>query len=214
MIGFLRGKVICRQGSCVVLETGGVGYELQVSKTAAEALALNSLASFWVCAFVRQDSLELFGFERPEEKRFFLCLLKVNRIGPKMALNLLGSCSLEQLARMIREGDTKALGVLPGVGKKMAQQIALTLKDQISENFAETQGEDRHSGKVAKALESLGFAAGEIREALARVSWTQDLEKDIKQALSSLNSSNFGPLGSGAAAGEAAGAAEQKRRSP
>ena len=187
MIGFLSGKIIYRQGSSVIVEAGGVGYELSVSKAAAEKLAPGAFSSLWIYTSVRQDSLELFGFARPEEKRFFLSLLKVNRIGPKMALSLLGSCSLEHFVRMIQEEDTKALSALPGVGKKMAQQIALTLKDQVSENFAGTQGDSR-AGKVIKALESLGFGAGEIREVLGRIKWTQSLEKDIKQALSLLNS--------------------------
>ena len=188
MIGFLRGKIISWRGTRIILEAGGVGYEVQVSKTASESLSLESLASFWIWTALRQDSLELFGFARQEEKQLFLSLLKVNRIGPKMAMNLLGCCELERFVKMIREGDTKALSALPGVGKKMAQQMALTLKDEISSGFAGLQEGSQKTGRVIRALETLGFGAIEIKEALDQIKWTQNLEADIKQALSILGS--------------------------
>ncbi len=192
MIGFLRGKIISWRGTRIVLEAGGVGYEVQVSKTASESLSLESPASFWIWTALRQDSLELFGFARQEEKQLFLSLLKVNRIGPKMAMNLLGCCELERFVKMIREGDTKALSALPGVGKKMAQQMALTLKDEISAGFAGLQEGSQKTGRVIRALETLGFGAMEIKEALDQIKWTQNLEADIKQALSILGSFNKG----------------------
>ena len=188
MIGFLRGNVVLRQGTGCVIDVSGVGYEVQVSKTVAETLALGSSVDLWIYTCVRQDALELFGFSQIEEKKLFLSLLKVNGVGPKMALTILGSCSLEQFVQMIKDENLKALMVLPRVGKKMAQQIVLTLKEQISDTLIGNSKKSHHTHQLIGALESLGFVSSEIREVLNKIKWEQDLQKDLEQALTYLRS--------------------------
>jgi len=116
MIGFLNGKIILKQGAHLVVDVSGVGYEVQVSNTFSGTVKLGSLVSLWVYTCVRQDQLELFGFSNQSEKQLFLSLLKVNGVGPKMALTILGSCSLEKFVQMIKEENIKALTLLPRVG--------------------------------------------------------------------------------------------------
>ncbi len=189
MIGFLKGKILLKQGASLVIDVSGVGYEVQVSKSIAEQLTQGSLTSLWVYTCIRQDSLDLFGFSHIEEKKLFLSLLKVNGVGPKMAMTILGSCSLEQFIQMIKDENLKALTALPRVGKKMAQQIVLTLKDQASHTLMGKYKDGQYSKQLIGALESLGFVPEEIGDVLNKIKWEEDLQKDLEQALTYLRSS-------------------------
>lgn len=188
MIGFIKGALISQDLNSLMVETGGVGYEVQVSGTTSQQLKKGSLVSLWIYTCLRQDGLELFGFSTPKEKELFISLLKVKGVGPKMALLILGSCSLEQFIRMISEENIKALSALPKIGKKTAQQIVLSLKDQVSDTLVGSSSKTPYGEKLSFALENLGFHPSEIREALSKIKWEEDLKKDLKQALSVLKS--------------------------
>ena len=190
MIGFLTGQVVSLRSSSLILETGGVGYEVMASKTTLESISQNgSRASLWIYTSFRQETLELYGFPSEEEKEFFLALLKVKGVGARMALSILGACSLEQFVRLIKEENIKALTALPRVGRKMAQQIVLTLQEQVSDTFIGSKDKiPQSSEKVTQALSGLGFSHSEIQEALNRIQWQDNLKKDLQQALTYLNS--------------------------
>ena len=188
MIGFLKGSLIFQENSSLIIETGGVGYEVQVSKLTSRDFTKGSFISLWIYTHVREGALELFGFSKSEEKKIFLSLLKVKGIGPKLALQILGSCSLSQFTNMINEENIKALSALPKIGKKTAQQIVLSLKDQISDTLPGSKTKDPYWKTVVFALENLGFHSNEIRETLEKVKLTEDLQKDLKQILSLLKS--------------------------
>ncbi|MGI9548660.1 MAG: Holliday junction branch migration protein RuvA [Bdellovibrionales bacterium] len=188
MIGFLKGKVLSKRENDFIIDISGVGYEIRVSRSVAETLKLGSVVSLWVYTHFRQDHLELFGFSHQEEKQLFLSLLKVNGVGPKMALTILGACPLDQFVKMIKEENLKALIALPRVGKKMAQQIVLTLKEQVSDTLIGTGASHKHAHQLIGALESLGFVSAEIRGALNKMKWEKDLQKDLEQALTHLRS--------------------------
>lgn len=188
MIGFLKGTLISQELNNLLVETGGVAYEVQVSNTTSQQFKTGSFISLWIYTCLRQDSLELYGFPTPEEKGLFLSLIKVKGVGPKMALLILGSCSLEQFTRMISEENIKALSALPKIGKRTAQQIILSLKDQISDTLVGSASKSPYGEKLFFALENLGFHSSEIREALGKITWEDDLQKDLKQALSFLKS--------------------------
>ena len=188
MIGFLKGTLISQETSSLLIETGGVGYEVLVSNLTSQQFKKGGFISLWIYTCVRQDSLELFGFSNLKEKQLFLSLLKVKGVGPKMALRILGSCSLEQFVRMINEENIKALSALPKIGKKTAQQIVLSLKDQISDTLIGSSSKNPYGEKLVSALENLGFHSNEVKEALGKITWEEDLEKDLKQALALLKS--------------------------
>ncbi len=190
MIGFLKGSLILQNPNSLLVDTGGVAYEVQVSPTAFSQFQTGAIVSVWIHTVFRSDSLELYGFPSFKEKEVFLALLKVKGIGPKMALSILASCSIEQLNRMIYEENIKALSALPKVGKKTAQQIVLSLKDQISDKAIGSTDGNPGRDKLFFALEKLGFHPSEIGEALSLMKWENDLEKNLKQALSLLNPSS------------------------
>ena len=188
MIGFIKGTVLFKKAGSLVVETGGVGYELFAPKSLIGACEKDSFVSLWVHTHLKQDSLELYGFASEKEKELFLSLLKVKGIGPRMALQILSSCSLENFARMIKEENIKALSALPKIGKKTAQQIVLSLKDQVSDVLVGSSHKSPCKDQLFYSLEKLGFQSSEIKEVMEKIKWKEDLKKDLQQALALMRS--------------------------
>ncbi|MCY4321954.1 MAG: Holliday junction branch migration protein RuvA [Bdellovibrionaceae bacterium] len=186
MIGFIKGTLIFKNRNSLVVETGNVGYELFVPNTLLASCEKGSLISLWVYTNFKQDSLELYGFSNQKEKELFLSLLKVKGIGPKMALQVLSSCSLDNFVKMIKEENIKALRALPKIGKKMAQQIVLSLKDHVSDVLIGSQSQNPYEEQLFYSLEKLGFQSSEIREVMKKMEWKKDLKKDLQQSLALL----------------------------
>src|SRR6476619_6912499 len=133
MLGFLRGRVISEEPSGVIVDVGGVGYELTVpvgslSRAPREA---NGDVELWVHTHVREDALDLFGFANELERRVFRLLVSVPNVGPKTALGLLGALPIAELARAISGRDLGRLGKVPGIGKKTAERLVVELIDKL-----------------------------------------------------------------------------------
>ncbi|MBC6415518.1 MAG: Holliday junction branch migration protein RuvA [Bdellovibrionales bacterium] len=187
MIGFISGFIINLQP--LIVEVGGIGYEVQVSSNLLAGLKKRESLSLWIFTSMKQDSLELYGFSSLKEKEVFLSLLKVKGIGAKMALKILGSCTWNQFLTLIKEENIKALSALPKVGKKTAQQIILSLKEKISDDMlVGSQKKNSQRNQLYYSLEKLGFHSSEIKEALNKIKWNSDFKKNMKQALTLINS--------------------------
>lgn len=133
MIGHLRGTVLEKHPTEVILETGGVGYEVQISISTYTALPNQGAAvSLRIYTHVREDTLLLFGFATSEEKQLFEQLISVSGIGPKLAITVLSGLATPDLIGAIRNGDVAQLVRIPGVGKKTAERIVLELKDKLA----------------------------------------------------------------------------------
>ena len=145
---------------------------------------------FFKCiVFKRQDSsLTLFGFLSRLDKKFFLTLLKVNGVGPKLALNLMSGASVENLQKWIEAGDVKALTQMPKVGKKTAEQIILTLKGQLvfSED-AQSSPKSLQRSQISSALVNLGFRLQDVEKVVEQVPHEVDVEDGIRRCLSVLS---------------------------
>ena len=128
MIGYLKGDILQAGDDQVLLNVNSVGYEVFCSEQVLTKLIGETRTEFWIHTHVREDQLSLFGFLTKSEKQFFLSLLKVNGIGPKVALKILGAAPIEALISMIEDSDVRGLSQLPKVGKKTAEQIILELK--------------------------------------------------------------------------------------
>lgn len=181
MYAFIEGQVCEKTNNTLVLLAGGVGYLLSCSLSTIQAAPKTGgtmRCHTWLS--VREDAMELFGFATKEEKQLFLMLTSVSGVGPKMALALLSTLSVEDLRLAIVMEDDKAIARAPGVGKKIAQRIALELKDKLGQ--FETSAGAAASTKAAAvpsaadnvtqtlaALTSLGYTPGEARDALARI---------------------------------------------
>lgn len=198
MIGFIRGILAEKGEGYVVVDVGGIGYEVSVpSNSAAYLAAAGSEIMLYTTMTVREDDVSLYGFSRKGELEAFKKLTTVNGVGAKAGLAVLSAFTLEQLHEAIAFEDSKALTKANGIGKKIAERIVLELKDKFTSQDAgyTVQGEDAAQqtaetggrSEAAEALIALGYTRGEAMSALAHVKG-EDLtaEEYIKAALKDL----------------------------
>lgn len=182
MYAFIEGQVVEKTNNTLVLLAGGVGYLLNCSlSTVSAAPKTGETMRCHTWLSVREDAMELFGFATKEEKQLFLMLLSVTGVGAKMALALLSTLSVQDLRLAIIMEDEKSISRAPGVGKKIAQRIALELKDKLGQFEFSGGGKSAASAAPAvpvaadnfaqamAALTGLGYTPGEAREALQRI---------------------------------------------
>ncbi len=132
MIGYLKGNVISQNNGVVILETGGVGFEITCSSSAYIELVNAKKGAVYTYMHVKEDGISLYGFISQEEKSMFLKLISVSGVGPKMGITVLSSMPLKNLAYIIASSDVKGLSAVKGLGKKTAERIILELRENIS----------------------------------------------------------------------------------
>jgi Holliday junction DNA helicase RuvA len=204
MIGWITGVVRVRDplSGIVVLDVGGVGYQLLVSmQTLAAVPEVGQSCELWAHTHAREDALELFGFARPEERRAFHLLLGVPQVGPRLAMGVLGGMPLEDLLEAVALGDRARLQKLPGVGKKTADRIILDLSDKVdplrqalgSGGEAPTPAPAGGGGSAMRddaraVLVNLGWRAKQVDAALDKVGASADepLDEVVRRALAEL----------------------------
>ncbi len=194
MIGFLRGKVAVMDIDCVLLDVHGVGYRIFISEATRKKLSPGIEVQLFTYLSVREDALILFGFYEKQEYDLFLHLISVSGIGPKVALGILSSMSVENFCRAINEKSASMLTKLPGIGKKSAERLILELHDKLSatasaeeKDISNASVADRPSEEAAAALESLGYSQQEILSVLPQsakgLKTTQEIIKSALKAL-------------------------------
>ena len=165
MIAFVDGILAERGADRVVVEAGGLGYELAVSAATLGALpAPGKRVRLLARMQVKDDAIVLFGFATPAERDLFGLLVGVGGVGPKMALAVLSVLSPEALRRAVLDGDVDAVTVVPGVGKKLAARIVLDLKDRLG-GVVELPGAGPLA-EVRDALSAMGLTPAEVQAAL------------------------------------------------
>ncbi len=192
MIGRLRGRVLEAGMTQILLDVQGVGYEVEISLSTHSAIAgITDDVSLFTHLVVREDAHQLFGFATGAERDLFRALIKVNGVGPRLAVTILSGMDAAGLAGAVRSNDVKALVALPGVGKKTAERLIIDLRDRLPEQVASTPGYQRPPSDAFSDAESaligLGFKPQEAAMALARIEdQSADVESLIRQALKSL----------------------------
>jgi Holliday junction DNA helicase RuvA len=132
MIAHLRGKLLAKHPNQVVVETGGVGYEVNISvPTFSELPSAGSEVALHIHTHVREDVIALYGFLTPAEKQLFEKLMTVSGIGAKLAITILSGMAADELAGAIRGNDLARLTRIPGIGKKTAERMVLELRDKL-----------------------------------------------------------------------------------
>lgn len=196
MIGMLRGKLIERQAPDLMLDVNGVGYELQASMTTFYDLPeLGQEVTLHTHFVVREDAQILYAFSSRAERALFRTLLKVNGVGPKMALAIVSGMTVDEFAERVKAGDAIGLTRLPGVGKKTAERLIIEMRDRLpkAEGIGSAQGtlkSDQLSIKrnpeeeAVNALLALGYKPTEASKMVSRQA-NQDLsvEAMIRNAL-------------------------------
>ncbi len=180
MIAYIAGTLTEKQKDAAVVEAGGIGYKIFVSPlTLSHLPPQGSEIKIFTSFVVSEDAQRLYGFLTPSEREFFEQLLKIPKVGPKMALTIL-SQPYDKITQAIAHGDAGFLQQVPGIGKKIATQVILELKEKlqavllVSKDAEETFAEDSPSSQAVLALVALGYTPSAAREAVFSI---QDREK-------------------------------------
>ena len=185
MIGYLRGTLLEKQPPHVLLDVNGVGYELEVPMTTLFQLpALGEPLALYTHLVVREDAQLLYGFDAKRDRTLFRELIRLNGVGPKLALALMSGMSVDELIQCVQAEDTSRLMKVPGVGKKTAERLLVELKDRFKnwdstplagQSGMEPSGistvTDAQSAEkdAVSALISLGFKPAEASRAVSAV---------------------------------------------
>ena len=195
MIAHLSGQLFKKTTQSVIIDTGGIGYEVFVPLSTFYALPeTDERVNLHIFTHVREDALVLFGFHTRLEKDIFLMLISVSGIGPKLSVNILSGIGPQELLKAMARGDAIRLQAIPGVGKKTAERIALELKDRASRIIgreeipmaAVPEEDKRLIDDSLSALLNLGYSqksAGQAIEKARSVIKEMSLEGLIKEAL-------------------------------
>jgi Holliday junction DNA helicase RuvA len=194
MIGHLRGTLIDKRPNQILLDVGGVGYQVSIPLSTFYALGdLHSEVTLLVRTHLREDSIALYGFLTAREKHFFELLLSASGVGPGLALKILSGMSVDDLVPAIRRGDLVQLTRIPGVGKKTAERIVVELRDKLAAMEAvEAEKPATRTGIEAdavSALLNLGYDRRLAEKAVAdarRDGATATFEALLKAALQQL----------------------------
>ena len=192
MIAHLRGTLLEKHPNLVIVDTGGVGYEVTIPVSAYSSLPeAGTEVRLHIHTHVREDALQLFGFQDAAEKQIFLLLTAVSGIGPRLALNILSVIASDDLARALKESDQVRLVAIPGVGRKLAERMIVELKDKLmafgseSASSKPSYGDSQLMQDAVSALVNLGYRKAEaennVRTVLKR--GQVSLEEVLKEAL-------------------------------
>ena len=201
MIGYIKGTVAELSADRLILENGGIGYEIFVPASVLDA-GIRQVQELKVYTYlhVREDALQLFGFQSRDELQTYRLLLGVSGIGPKAAIGILSAMSVDTLRFAVLSDDAAAIAKAPGIGKKTAQKLILELKDKFSleeafekklaanqQDAAEPVSEDAASEAV-QALVALGYSGTEALQAVRKVEGAADMDTEavLKAALKNL----------------------------
>ena len=192
MIAMLTGIIARKTASGVILDVGGVGYDIQCPLTVLDGLPpTNEQVVLSIYTHVREDQLVLFGFKNDEEKRVFKLLIGISGIGPKIGLACLSGMSLDDLCAAISAEDAKRLSSIPGVGKRTAERIILELKAKIGpvSSAGATSSRSSMMDDLESALKNLGYKEKEVEQLVASLVVDSDepkFETLLKEALNKL----------------------------
>ena len=177
MIGMLKGQIILRDGSFLLVDVGGVGYRVLVSSSVLSKKPTNSKITLFIYTHVREDMLSLFGFEDASDLKLFEKLIGVSGIGPKTAMNVFSVGGRDEIMSAIATGDVEFFTSVPRLGKKNAQKIIIELKGKLDLNSV-LDGEGNN--EIVVALKNFGFTTMEVQNAVRE---TKDQGKTTQEKI-------------------------------
>ena len=196
MFAFLRGTVARKPAGAVELDVHGVGYYIGVPDGVYRRLVVEAEATLLTYCHIREDSFQIFGFLREEEKALFTTLLSISGVGPKVALAVLSGMTVQAFGRAVLDNDVNAFTRISGIGKKGAQRIILEMKAKLGQDaelgaiLGEKDEASPDSDDVIAALCSLGCTLGEAKKAAAaarkKLGDDASAEELVKAALRSM----------------------------
>ena len=185
MYEYLEGTLQAILTDSAVLDIGGVGYLIHISKSCAtRCLPLGTKIKLHVDLAIREDAHTLYGFSTSQDRDFFRLLQQVSGIGPRVALNILGHSPVPELAATLFRKDTKSLSSISGIGKKMAERLVVELHEKITDFL--TSGLPNSPSVVQdaiRALQTLGFSSTEAKEAISTAQKNSSSSATIEQLI-------------------------------
>lgn len=187
MISYLRGKIIYKSNNLkkdnfLTVDVGGVGYKVFISNKSWAEFLLGTETELHVYTQVAETALDLYGFKSREELEFFELLLTISGIGPRSASDIMGKAKVADLSQAVQSGNHEMLSKVSGIGAKTAEKIVVGLKGKLGGGFDGSENWSNDFGDALEALISLGYQAGDAKNALAKVNST-DVGEKVKEAL-------------------------------
>lgn len=195
MIAWLKGEILEKKAPTLVLNVNCVGYEIFAPMTTFYELPEAGEVALHIHFVVREDAQQLYGFLSKDEKRLFQTLVKVNGVGPKLALTILSNMQSQEFVACVQHDDVTSLVKIPGIGKKTAERLLVEMRDRLKDWFAGGDASLQPTAKsagnalnneAASALEALGYKSAEavkMVKAAAASSDATTVEQLIRQAL-------------------------------
>ncbi len=179
MYNYIKGTVTLVRSNYIVLENNDIGYMIYT----ANPYSFNENKTYTVYLYqhIKEDENSLYGFKTIEEKELFLKLIDVKGLGPKMALTMLASASIDGVIDAINRENILYLKKIPKIGEKLARQIVLDLKGKVYTDKEVI--EDESSKELTEALKALGYKEKDIKSVIVKVNQSNSIEEQIKEAL-------------------------------
>lgn len=185
MIGYLEGTVMDKERDEMLVMVGGVGYRVRVDGKFEQAEGEEKVAVY-VHTHVREDELTLYGFRQKKDLKMFELLIGVSGVGPKMAMNVMGKGTAEQVQKAVAMADVGFFTSVSGIGKKNAQRIIVDLKSKLGDLAELDLSETEEGDEVAVALEQMGFIRKEVVRVLRELEAGLSDEEKIRLAIKKL----------------------------
>ena len=179
MLSYIKGIITQIDGNSVVIENSNIGYLIKSHNP--YAYTIGEVVTIYTYLHLREDLIELYGFQTIEEKNLFLQLISVKGLGPKGALSILASGNILEVINAINRGDAKYLQRFPGIGAKASQQIILDLHGKINLNQSPNKSESIKTTRIKDALKNLGYSGSEIKAVTDVIE--ENLDKDDKEII-------------------------------
>ncbi len=183
MIGYLKGQIVALEEGKAIINVNGVGYEVNIARSLGK---VGTIVEVFIYHKVAENADELFGFIERLDLGLFKLLLSVSGVGPRSAMSMISAVGAKELMSCIATGDHTRLSEAPGVGKKTAEKIVVSLKDKLVEEGVEVGSAHQDESDVVDALAGLGYSSVEVRTALTHIDEGLNVDEKVRETLKAL----------------------------
>ena len=181
MYGYIRGTVVEIDSNYVILDNSGIGYLIYVPNP--YSYKLNNEYTIFIYTCVREEEYTLYGFKDREQKELFLKLINVKGLGPKMALPIIATGTIDAISDAIENEDLNYLKKFPKIGDKVAKQMILDLKGKLNSINTGIFAKEDYSAELTEVLLGLGYKQADVKRVIGKVNSNNSLEEQVKEAL-------------------------------
>lgn len=181
MYGYIRGNVVEIDSSYIIIDNNGIGYLIYVANP--YSYQLNKEYTIFIYTCVREEEYTLYGFKDREQKELFLKLINVKGLGPKMALPIIATGTIDGIADAIENENLNYLKKFPKIGDKVAKQMILDLKGKLNAINTGIFAKEDYSSELMEVLIGLGYKQADVKKVITKVNTDSSLEEQVKEAL-------------------------------